>query len=90
MALTQAAERAALNKIIDYLEEDPEKNIDTIMTLVDKFVPEYVLPSQRRAFDTAIRERNNWYRLMMRIFDLNPEVRTKLLKTLIVDCSVLA
>ena len=90
MALTQAAERAALNKIIDYLEEDPEKNIDTIMTLVDKFVPEHVLPSQRRAFDTAIRERNNWYRLMMRIFDLNPEVRTKLLKTLIVDCSVLA
>ena len=90
MALTQAAERAALNKIIDYLDEDPEKNIDTIMTLVDKFVPEYVLPSQRRAFDTAIRERNNWYRLMMRIFDLNPEVRTKLLKTLIVDCSVLA
>ena len=49
-----------------------KKNIDTIMTLVDKFVPEYVLPSQRRAFDTAIRERNNWYRLMMRIFDLNP------------------
>lgn len=44
MALTQAAERAALNKIIDYLDEDPEKNIDTIMTLVDKFVPEYVLP----------------------------------------------
>ena len=87
MALTQAAERAALNKIIDYLDEDPEKNIDTIMTLVDKFVPEYVLPSQRRAFDTAIRERNNWYRLMMRIFDLNPEVRTKLLKTLIVDCT---
>ena len=90
MALTQAAERAALNKIIDYLDEDPKKNIDTIMTLVDKFVPEYVLPSQRRAFDTAIRERNNWYRLMMRIFDLNPEVRAKLLKTLVVDCSVLA
>ena len=28
MALTQVAERAALNKIIDYLDEDPEKNID--------------------------------------------------------------
>lgn len=27
MALTQAAERAALNKIIDYLDEDPKKNI---------------------------------------------------------------
>ena len=90
MALTQAAERAALNKLIDYLDEDPEKNIDTIMALVNKLVPEQVLPSQRRAFDTAIRERNNWYRLMMRIFDLNPEVRAKLLKTLVVDCSILA
>lgn len=61
MALTQAAEHAALNKLIDYLDEDPERNIDKIMALVDKFVPDTVLPSQRRAFDTAIRERNNWY-----------------------------
>lgn len=89
MALTQAAERAALNKLIDYLDEDPKANIDKIMALVDKLVPESVLTSQRRAFDTAIRERNNWYRLMMRIFDLNPAVRTKLLKVLIADCSIL-
>lgn len=89
MALTQAAEHAALNKLIDYLDEDPERNIDKIMALVDKFVPDTVLPSQRRAFDTAIRERNNWYRLMMKVFDLNPAVRTKLLKVLVADCSVL-
>lgn len=89
MALTQAAERAALNKLIDYLDEDPKANIDKIMALVDRLVPESVLTSQRRAFDTAIRERNNWYRLMMRIFDLNPAVRTKLLKVLIADCSIL-
>lgn len=31
MALTQAAERAALNKLIDYLDEDPKANIDKIM-----------------------------------------------------------
>ena len=89
MALTQAAERAALNKLIDYLDEDPKAHIDKIMALVDSLVPESVLTSQRRAFDTAIRERNNWYRLMMRIFDLNPAVRTKLLKVLIADCSIL-
>ncbi len=78
-----------LNKLIDYLDEDPKAHIDKIMALVDKLVPESVLTSQRRAFDTAIRERNNWYRLMMRIFDLNPAVRTKLLKVLIADCSIL-
>lgn len=47
MALTQAAERAALNKLIDYLDEDPKAHIDKIMALVDRLVPESVLTSQR-------------------------------------------
>lgn len=75
MALTQKAERAALNKLIDYLDENPEDHIPQIMELIDKLVPASVFPAQRTAISSAIRDRSNWYELIMRIFHLNPSLR---------------
>ena len=90
MSLTQSAERAALNKLIDYLDDNPKENIDKIMDLVNKLVPNRVFPVQREAFTNVIKSRGNWYDLIMRVFSLNPQMRTKLLKTLIVDANLLA
>ena len=90
MGLTQAAERAALNKLVDYLDENPEEHIDKIMELVNKLVPDSVFPVQRKAFTDVITGRGNWYELMMRVFRLNPRMRTKLLKALLVDGNLLA
>ena len=90
MALTEAAERVALNKLIEYLDKDPEKNIPKIMELIDKLVPADVFPTQRAYFSKAIEERNNWYQLIMKVFQLNPAVRSKLLKILIVEANLLA
>ena len=90
MALKQTAERAALNKLIDYLDEDPVKHVDKIMDLINKLVPDNVFPTQREAFTNVIKSRGNWYDLIMRTFKLNPEMRTRLLKTLIVDGNILA
>lgn len=90
MSLPQSAERAALNKLIDYLDDNPQENIDKIMDLVNKLVPNRVFPVQREAFTNVIKSRGNWYDLIMRVFSLNPQMRTKLLKTLIVDANLLA
>ena len=90
MALKETAERAALNKLIDYLDEDPVKHVDKIMDLINKLVPDNVFPTQREAFTNVIKSRGNWYDLIMRAFKLNPEMRTRLLKTLIVDGNILA
>lgn len=90
MSLTRSAERAALNKLIDYLDDNPQENIDKIMDLVNKLVPDRVFPVQREAFTNVIKSRGNWYDLIMRIFSLNPKMRTKLLKALIVDGNLLA
>ena len=49
MSLTRSAERAALNKLIDYLDDNPQENIDKIMDLVNKLVPNRVFPVQREA-----------------------------------------
>ena len=90
MSLAQSAERAALCKLIDYVDEDPEARIPKLMDMVDRYVPSDVFPAQRAAFSRAIESRNNWYELMMRVFDLNPEVRRRLLKCFLVDANVLA
>lgn len=90
MALAQTAERAALNKLIDYLSNDPAKNIDKIMNLVNKLVPDNVFPVQRAAFQDAIDRKSNWYQLMMKVFELNPDMRTKLLKALLIDGNIMA
>ena len=90
MALTQAAERAALYKLIDYVDKDPEARIPKIMDTIDRYTPEDVFPTQRAAFRNAIDGRSNWYELILKAFRLNPEVRTRLLKALIVDANILA
>ena len=90
MALAQAAERAALNKLVDYLNDNPQENIEKIMDLINKLVPDDVFPTQRAAFTKVIRDRGCWYELLMKIFSLNPEMRGRLLKTLIVDGNIMA
>lgn len=59
MKLAQDAERAALYKLIDYVDEDPEARISKVMDTVDRYVPSGVFPAQRQAFHSAIDERNN-------------------------------
>ncbi len=90
MSIKQSAERAALNKLIDYLNDNPEERVDKIMDLINKLVPDNVFPVQRAAITDVIKSRGNWYELIMHLFQLNPEMRTKLLKALIVDGNILA
>ncbi len=91
MKAVDQVKRAAMNKAVDYLLEDPEAHITKIMDALDKVVPADVFPSQRAAFRTAIDSKNNWYQLIMRVMnDLNPEVRNRLMKTFIVDANFMA
>lgn len=61
------AKRTAANKAIDYFMEDPVPRIESMMTKIDKMLPDALFPSQRKAFAKAIEERNNWYQLLCRI-----------------------
>ena len=45
MALTQKAERAALNKLIDYLDENPEEHIGTAVGILDQIHPMRLAPN---------------------------------------------
>ncbi|BAK44002.1 radical SAM protein [Eggerthella sp. YY7918] len=90
MKATDQVKRAALNKTMDYLLEDPGPHLTKIMDMLDKIAPANLFPSQRAAFRTAIDQKNNWYQLIMRALDLNPAVRDDLLKTFVVDANMMA
>ena len=91
MKATDQIKRAALNKTIDYLLEDPERNVAKIMDMIDKVAPDDVFPTQRAAFHQAIDDESNWYQLIMKILtDMNPRVRDRLIKTFVVDANMLA
>lgn len=91
MKATDQIKRAALNKTIDYLLEDPERNVAKIMDMIDKVAPDDVFPTQRAAFHQAIDDESNWHQLIMKILtDMNPQVRDRLIKTFVVDANMLA
>ena len=84
------AKRTAANKAIDYFMEDPVPRIESMMATVNKMLPDALFPSQRKAFNKAIEERNNWYQLICRVADLDPDVATGLLKCFLTEANLVA
>ena len=90
MKPTERAKQALAYKLVDYLCDDPENNMANIMGKIDALAPASLFAEQRAAFSDAIKNKTNMYQLIMRVMDLNPEVRADLLKTFIVDANFLA
>ena len=85
----QAALIAAVKTGLGYLEKDPEVNIPKLMELVDKVVPDGWYESQRNAIRNAIQDKNsNWYKLILRIYELDPGVRESFFTNFIINASL--
>ncbi len=78
----------ALHQALKYLENDPENNIPRLMALIDRFAPEDYYVVQRNAVRGAIARKDNWYRFIMRLYELNPAVRKVLFENLIFNASL--
>ena len=90
MKPTERAKQALAYKLVDYLCDDPENNMANIMGKIDALAPASLFAEQRAAFSDAIKNKTNMYQLIMRVMDLNPEVRADLLKTFVMDANFLA
>ncbi len=66
----------AVDKALKYIEGNPEENIPKLMKLVDKLTPEYWYKSQRDAIRTVIEEKNHWYDLILKVYDLRKYSKT--------------
>lgn len=79
---------ASLSKTWEYLGKDPETNIPKLLDMVDRVAPEGWYESQRKAFHHAIEEKNNWYELIMKVWELDEGVRNTFFKNFIVNASL--
>ena len=56
--------------------------------MVDKFAPDGWYEAQRNMIRKVIQERGNWYQLILRIYQLNPEVRKAFFQNFIFNASL--
>ena len=87
-SLKDAAISAGLEQVLHYLEKDPETNIPKIMKLIDTVTPKDWYAKQRAAFRNAIDEKNNWYQLIMKVYELDPGVREAFFRNFIINASL--
>ena len=78
----------AVNQSLKYLEKNPEENLPKLMTMVDKVTPKDWYVSQRNAVRKTLEEKGNWYDFILRLWDLDPEVRKTVFKNLILNASL--
>lgn len=88
MEIKKTLESAAAKKVIDYLVVDPENRIRRALDLMDRIAPQDLYSGQRRAIRGAIERRDNWYKLLMKVFDLDRDYATKLVKAFAVDANL--
>ncbi len=84
----QSAIVTAVNTALGYLDKDPEKNIPKLMAIIDKVSPADWYAPQRNAIRNAIEEKNNWYQLIRKMYDLNPAVRRTFFSNFILNASL--
>ena len=80
--------KIAVNQALKYLEKNPEENLPKLMAMVDKVTPKDWYVSQRNAVRKTLEEKGNWYDFILRLWDLDPEVRKTVFKNLILNASL--
>ena len=83
-----AAMSASLTKAWEYMGKNPETNVPKLMEMVDKVAPNGWYEGQRAAFRNAIAQKNNWYELIMKVWNLDEGVRNTFFKNFIVNASL--
>ena len=87
-SLKDAAISAVVEQMLHYLEKDPETNIPKIMKLIDTVTPKDWYAKQRAAFRNAIDKKDNWYQLIMKVYELDPGVRETFFRNFILNASL--
>ncbi|MGI6500534.1 MAG: radical SAM protein [Anaerostipes sp.] len=77
-----------INQALKYIEGNAEENIPKLMELVDRFTPDEWYGSQRKAIHKVIEEKNNWYELILKVYELDPDVRKAFFQNFMFNASL--
>ncbi|GAB6108018.1 radical SAM protein [Fusibacter bizertensis] len=89
MKLNSNLKLFGLSKAMEYLEKDPDKNFLKLMQFTDQILPSNSFEPQRRAIKNAFKEKNNWYDLIMKIYDLDSEIRVSFFENFILNANLI-
>lgn len=87
-SIKETMQTFAINKALNYVEGNPEENIPKLMDMADKFFPEGWYGGARAQIRKAIDEKNNWYQLMLKVYDLDPGVRKAFFQNFLFNASL--
>ena len=87
-SIKETMQEFTVNQALKYLEGNPEENIPKLMNFVDRFMPADWYASQRNAIRKAIADKNNWYQLILRLYELDPRVRRTFFQNFITNASL--
>lgn len=87
-SIKDSMQNFALQQALRYVEGDPEENIPKLMALADKLLPKDWFEAQRGPIRQAIRDKNNWYQLILKLYDLDPGVRRTFFQSFIFNAAL--
>ena len=88
MGMKDTVQNFAITQALKYIEGNPEENIPKLMALVDKAMPDGWYGTQRKAIREAIHERNNWYQLILKLYELDPGVHRAFFQNFLFNASL--
>ena len=77
-----------INQALKYIEGNPEENLPKLMALVDRVMPDDMYKEARNQIRKVLDEKNNWYQLILKLYDLDPGVRKAFLSNFIFNASL--
>ena len=84
----EAMQNFAVNQALKYIEGNPDENMPKLLALVDKFVPKDWYATQRAAIRKVVEEKNNWYQLVLKVYELDPGVRRAFFQNFLFNASL--
>jgi len=87
-AIKETMQNFAISQALKYIEGNPEENIPKLISLSDKLMPEGWYEGHRNAIKKVVDEKNNWYDLILKIYDLDPGVRRAFFENFIFNASL--
>lgn len=85
MNLSDKAKTFGFEQAIKYLEKDPETNIPKLAGLVNHILKREEFVEQRKAVMNAIEKKDNWYQLMLKIYELDADTRSTFFRNFIMN-----
>lgn len=88
MSIKETMQSFAIHQALKYVEGDPDKNMPKLLEMADKFIPGDWYKTQRQAVRKVFDEKNNWYQLILRLYDLDVGVRKAFFENFLFNASL--